>query len=58
MESIIREHIAELEKDLEKVQKKITPDNRNVVKFAIEAEKIKFAINQLYICLGQNTGRT
>lgn len=52
MEDIIRMRIAKLENDLEKCKKKITPDGKDTIKYAIEAEKIKFAINQLYVCLG------
>lgn len=52
MEEIVRARIAELEKQYKKIEKKILPINDNTVKNAIEAEKIRYAISQLYICLG------
>lgn len=52
MEEIVRARIAELEKQYKKIEKKIFPINKDTVKNAIEAEKIRYAISQLYICLG------
>lgn len=52
MEEIIRARIEELEKQYKKIEKKIFPINANTVKKAIELEKIRYAITQLYVCLG------
>lgn len=52
MENIIRARIAELEKQLEKTKKKVVLGSHDVIKWAIEVEKINYAITQLYICLG------
>lgn len=52
MEEIVRARIAELEKQYKKIEKKIFPINKDTIKNAIEAEKIIYAISQLYICLG------
>ena len=52
MEDIIRERIASLESSLEKVRAQIKPDSRKVLDYVVEAERLKFAITQLYICLG------
>lgn len=52
MEEIIRARIEELEKQYKKIEKNVFPINANTVKNAIELEKIRYAITQLYICLG------
>ncbi len=52
MENIIRNRIAELEKQLKKAEKKIVMGTNDIIKKAIEVEKINYAITQLYICLG------
>lgn len=52
MEQIIRNRIAVLERDLQREEKKVYPGAQDLTKHAIEAEKIKYAIQQLYICLG------
>lgn len=52
MEEIIRARIEDLEKQYKKIEKKIFPVNDNTVKNVIELEKIRYAITQLYICLG------
>lgn len=54
MENIVKARIAELEKQLEKAEKKVIPGSSNVIEMAIKVEKIKYAINQLYICLGEH----
>lgn len=54
MENIIRAKIDLLEQEYKRVEKKIFPVNQNTTKYAIEAEKIKFAIMQLYSCLGES----
>lgn len=53
MKEIVKNRIETLEKNLERVEKKIYPGAPDIMKHAIEAEKIRFAIKQLYICLGE-----
>lgn len=53
MENIIREHIKELEKQLEKAEKKVQLGKPDIIEKVIEVEKIKYAIFHLYACLGK-----
>ena len=55
-DEVLRGRIAELEKALEKTEKKMTP-GPNAVRYAVDAEKIRYAIKELYICLGQMSSK-
>lgn len=51
-EEVIRSRVAEIEAQLQKVEKKLVP-GPNALKYAVEAEKMRYAIQELYLCLGR-----